>query len=317
MFGQGPGGILVPRGILFRRIYAHPQKGRLVDSPVIGKDVLLTGASGAIGSAIARRLASAGYTLHLTSRSKERLKPLAQELFSKTRITLYELDLSRLESCRRIVQKFFKQAGEPYGLVCNAGDLGALGAFLDLDFDHWMKSLRQNFLGHAAMIHAFGKAFAAKRLKSGAIVILSGAGLGSGVKHTHLSSYGAAKAALTYLSEALAPEFLEHGLTVNAVAPGQVKSGLTESAVKAGVARAGAYARYAEKCMADGGVSPDLAAQLVEFLMSPSARTISGRLLSARFDQAALREKTEVISQDADWYRLRRIDYELYQPKRS
>jgi NAD(P)-dependent dehydrogenase (short-subunit alcohol dehydrogenase family) len=288
-----------------------------VDSSVNGKDVLLTGASGAIGSAIARRLAAAGYTLHLTSRSKSRLKRLAQELHSKTQVVFYELDLSRLESPKRIIQKFFKEAREPYGLVCNAGDLGALGAFLDLNFDDWMKSLRQNFLGHAAMIHAFAKAYATKRLKSGSVVILSGAGLGGAVKHTHLSSYGAAKAALTYLTEALAPEFFELGLTINAVSPGQVKSGLTESAVKAGVKRAGAYARYAEKCMTDGGVSPDLAAQLVEFLMSPTARKITGRLLSARFDQETLREKADTISQDADWYRLRRIDYDLFQPKPS
>jgi NAD(P)-dependent dehydrogenase (short-subunit alcohol dehydrogenase family) len=281
------------------------------------KDVLISGASGAIGSAIARRLASAGYDLHLTSRSLDRLKPLAKELGSKSRVTLYKLNLSRTEEARRVVQKFFRAAPHPYGLVCNAGDLGVLGAFLDTDFDDWMESLRHNFLGHAAMIHTFGKAFRSKKLAEGSVVLLSGAGLGSALKHTHLSSYGTAKAALTYLTESLAPEFNEMGLTINAVSPGQVKSGLTESAAKAGTARAGAYAQFAQKCMTEGGISPDLTGNLVEFLLSPLARKISGRLLSARFDQETLRSKSEEVSRDADWYRLRRIDYELFQPRSS
>jgi hypothetical protein len=57
-----------------------------------------------------------------------------------------------------------------------------------------------------------------------------------------------------------------------------------------------------------------LAAQLIEFLMSPAAQSISGRLLSARFDREILQQKTSQISQDSNYFRLRRIDHELYSP---
>jgi len=277
------------------------------------KDVLITGASGVIGTAIAGRLAASGFNLHLTSRDSARLKELRRELEkSGIQTWSYDLELSDLPRCERVVDEFFSRSENPFGLVCNAGDLGILGSFLDVDFGEWSKSLQHNFLGHAAMMHAFGRAFLAQGRKGGAIVLLSGAGLGSAVGHTHLSSYGTAKAALTYLSEALAPELKELDMTINAIAPGQVKSGITKQAIQAGVERAGAYAEAAQKCMDKGGVSPDLGAELVDFLMSPAARRITGRLLSARFDQKRLREKADVISENPDLYRLRRIDDDLF-----
>jgi len=279
------------------------------------QDILLTGASGVIGSAIARHLANAGFRLHLTSRDPARLKPLVSEISKKSgNVRTYALDLSNLQQDRQVVEMFFQQASHPFGLICNAGDLGLLGPFLGEPFEDWVKSIQQNFLGHTAMMHAFGRGFQATKRKGGAIVILSGAGLGSAISHANLSSYGTAKAALTYLAEALSLELRDLEITINAIAPGQVKSGITDQALRAGAERLGAYAESARKCMETGGVSPDLTAKLVTFLMSPSARGISGRLLSARFDQKRLREEPDNVAQDRNLYRLRRIDEELFRP---
>lgn len=279
------------------------------------KDILLTGASGAIGSAIARHLAAAGFNMHLTSRDPARLKKLVAELSKlKSSVYTYALDLSDMMQGQEVVKAFFRQAAHPFGMICNAGDLGLLGPFLDSPFEDWAKSLQQNFLGHAAMMHAFGRGFRAAGRKGGSIVILSGAGLGGAIDHANLSSYGTAKAALTYLAEALSLELRELEITINAIAPGQVKSGITEQALRAGVARVGAYAKSAQKCMETGGVSPDLAAELVTFLMGPGARGISGRLLSARFDQKRLQHQTRQVAGHPHLYRLRRIDEELFSP---
>jgi NAD(P)-dependent dehydrogenase (short-subunit alcohol dehydrogenase family) len=277
------------------------------------QDILLTGASGAIGGAIARRLAKDNVHLHLTSRSPDRLKSLIENLsVPKEQVTTYALDLQNVKHSQDVVADFFTKAKIPFGLICNAGDLGLLGPFLDVNFQEWAKSIEQNFVSHAAMIHSFGNKFRAAGRRGGSIVVLSGAGLGSAINHTSLSSYGAAKAALTYLTEALSLEFRELDITINAIAPGQVKSGITEQAVKAGPERMGAYAESAKKVMASGGVSPDLAAELAAFLMSSKARGISGRLLSARFDQKRLREETEQVAEHPHLYRLRRIDEELF-----
>lgn len=279
------------------------------------KDILLTGASGAIGGAIARRLAKGPFRLHLTSRNPKRLGALTRDLpESGVAPVTYALDLLNRAQCINVVTEFFKNAPNPSGLICNAGDLGVLGPFLKSDFTAWAQSIEQNFLSHALMIQTWGRCFAKAKKKSGSIVVLSGAGLGSAIKHANLSSYGASKAALTYLAEALQLELAPLDITINAIAPGQVNSGITEQAIRAGTDQLGEYAVSAQQCKASGGVSPDLAAQLVEFLMSPAARHITGRLISARFDQNLLREETEDVARDPHLYRLRRIDHDLFGP---
>src|SRR5579872_4151647 len=161
------------------------------------KDILLTGASGAIGSAIARRLAGAGFSLHLTSRDPSRLASLEAEISrSGARTHHYALDLQDRARCEKVVDEFFQQAASPLGLICNAGDLGVLGPFLQTDFTVWARSVEQNFMAHALMIRAFGNHFASSGRKGGTIVVLSGAGLGGAIRHPNLSSYGTAKAAL-------------------------------------------------------------------------------------------------------------------------
>lgn len=288
-----------------------------MSSGTVKMDVLVTGASGTIGSAIARALAKSGFNLHLTSRALARLTPLVKELTGLgAQVETYEADLVNVRQCEKAVDAFFGRAKNPYGLVCNAGDLGVLGTFLRLGFDEWSAAVQKNFVAHAAMVHSFGRCFVSGGRKGGSIVLLSGAGLGGTVAHTHISAYGTSKAALTYLAEGLAEEFKELDITINAIAPGQVNSGVTAQAIRAGVEQAGLYAKKAEESMKNGGVSPDLGAQLVAYLMGPEARKITGRLLSARFDQERLRKEVQSVAGDADLYRLRRIDNDLFSKRK-
>jgi len=278
-------------------------------------DVLITGASGVIGNSLARHLAAEGFRPHLTSRFPERLRALTRDLSaSSAPAAAYSLDLQDLVQCRRVIETFLREAAHPYGLICNAGDLGELGPFLKLDFNQWMESFQRNFLGHAAMIHAFVAGFYEKGLKGGRIVALSGAGLGGNSLFANVTSYSTAKAALTHLTEALAPELEPLNMTINAIAPGAVLSGFTEQAIQAGEERIGDYATKARQCKETGGVSPELTAELVAFLMGPLGGKITGRLLSARFDRERLRRDAHRIAENPNLYRLRRIDEELFSP---
>jgi NAD(P)-dependent dehydrogenase (short-subunit alcohol dehydrogenase family) len=155
------------------------------------------------------------------------------------------------------------------------------------------------------MIHAFSKAMAARKTPEGSIVVLSGAGVGNAGDFSNVTSYSTAKAALVHLVEALAQELQTLKIRINAVAPGAVLSSMTEQA------------RHGGKKDPKGFVSPDLAAQLIEFLMSPDSQNVTGRLLSARFDQDTVRQKEADIARDPHWYRLRRVDYDLFQTKPS
>jgi NAD(P)-dependent dehydrogenase (short-subunit alcohol dehydrogenase family) len=278
------------------------------------KDILITGASGVIGTAISRRLAAAGYRLHLTARDTAKLAPLLKELSSAEPQT-YVLDLTRPGQVEEVVAQFFKKAAAPYGLVCNAGNLGVLGEFVKISIDEWLQGVGENFIAQARLIHAFASGLAAKKVSDARIVALSGAGLGGNSTFEHFTSYSTSKAALTHMVEALAPELLKINVRINAVSPGQVSSGLTETAIRAGTERAGQYAITAQKCKESGGVSPDLAAQLVEYLFSPAARELTGRLLSARFDRETVQKNASAIGKDSNLFRLRRIDDVMFQAK--
>jgi NAD(P)-dependent dehydrogenase (short-subunit alcohol dehydrogenase family) len=282
------------------------------------KDILITGASGVIGSAISRRLARAGYRLHLTARDLAKLTPLLTELQEKYAITptTYLLDLAQADQTEEVISQYFKNSPSPYGLVCNAGNLGVLGEFAQISTEEWLKGIQENFVAQVRLIHAFVKGIEAKKIPDARIVALSGAGLGGNSTFDHFTSYSTSKAALTHMVEALAPELTKIGLRINAVSPGQVSSGLTETAIRAGTERAGQHALTAQKCKETGGVSPDLAAQLVEYLFSPAAKEITGRLLSARFDREIVQKNAATISKDPNLFRLRRIDDALFQTKR-
>jgi 3-oxoacyl-[acyl-carrier protein] reductase len=217
---------------------------------------------------------------------------------------IYLFRLSDLAGCEKTVSAFFRRAKHPYGLVCSAGHLGPVGSFWTLPLARWRNSVAENFFSHAAMIHAFARRTAGRRRREGAIAVLSGAGVGHAGDFSQVTSYSASKAALVHLVEALAQEFGTLHLTINAVAPGAVLSSMTEQARRGGKKDPRAF------------VSPEPAAQLIEFLMSPASRSISGRLLSARFDQAIIRRKGKAIGRDPHWFRLRRIDYDVFAPRR-
>jgi 3-oxoacyl-[acyl-carrier protein] reductase len=265
------------------------------------KDILLTGASGEIGRTVARRLARSGFRVHLAVRDLRRLQPRPEELAGAP---AYRFDLGDLPECERLVKSFFRRAKNPWGLVCNAGNLGPVGRYWEIPPARWRRSIEENFLSHAAMIQAFAKAMSLRRRPGGAIVVMSGAGVGNAGDFADVTSYSTAKAALVHLVEALSGELRDLNITINAVAPGAVLSSMTEQARRGG------------KAVPKGFVPPDLAAQMIQFLMSSAARPMSGRLFSARFDQKIARRKGKSIDRDPHWYRLRRIDYELFAPKR-
>jgi NAD(P)-dependent dehydrogenase (short-subunit alcohol dehydrogenase family) len=275
-------------------------------------DILLTGASGVIGSAVATRLHKAGYRLHLAARNTAKLAGIAGKLGKD--VDLYAADLSDANQCQRMVSDFFKNAANPAGLICNAGNMGALGLFADVNFSDWERGVLENFLANAAILHRFAREFKQRGLRSGSVIVLSGAGIGGDSSFSNMTSYSAGKAALVHLVEALGSEWEALGLRINAVAPGPVLSGMTRQALAAG-SIAGEQAERARDCQEKGGVSPDLTADAIEFLLSEASRPISGRLLSARFDITTAKSQAEAIRRDSNAYRLRRIDGELFTRK--
>ena len=172
--------------------------------------VLLTGASGGIGHAIARALAPHSAELILSGRRRELLEPLAAEL----RARAIAADLSRREDVDRLVE----QAGQVDVLIANAG-LPASGLLVELTQEEIDRMLEVNLRAPIALARALTPGMAERR--RGHLVFVSSL---QGKAPTPVSSvYCATKFGLRGFALALREDLHGHDVGVSVVLPGFIR----------------------------------------------------------------------------------------------
>ncbi|HLS19841.1 MAG TPA: 3-oxoacyl-[acyl-carrier-protein] reductase [Paracoccaceae bacterium] len=186
-----------------------------------GKSALVTGASGGIGSAIAKVLHKAGANVALHGTRREALEALAGELGERAHVT--PADLTDPDSPAELV----KTAGEAMGgldiLVNNAG-LTRDNLFLRMSLEGWERVMQVNLTASFLLSKAALRGM--MRARWGRIVNIT-----SIVGHTGnpgQGNYSAAKAGLTAMSKSLASEVASRGITVNCIAPGFIETAMTD-----------------------------------------------------------------------------------------
>lgn len=165
--------------------------------------------------------------------------------------------------------------------VCTAGVYGPLGPFHENSFDDWQFALRTNLFGPARIAHAL----IPNMIKNGygKIVFLSGGGATRAMYGA--SSYGASKSGLVRFAETLAHELWDYNIDVNCVAPGAMNTEFLERALAAGPEAIGdEFYKQCETQKEFGGVNFDIPASLIKFLLSSDSDNISGKLISAVWD---------------------------------
>jgi uncharacterized protein len=178
---------------------------------ISGSNVLLTGASGGLGQAIARTLAGKGAKLLLTGRRLEVLQPLAEELPDARMLAL---DLGD----PRGIERLLKEAGEVDILVANAAlpGSGLLHSFTVEQIDN---AIGVNLRAPIVMAHALAPQMVARR--SGHLLFMSSL---SGKAATAGSSiYNATKFGLRGFAGALRAELRPDGVGVSAIFPGFIR----------------------------------------------------------------------------------------------
>ena len=229
-------------------------------------NALITGASGGIGAATARRLAAEGYrtALHF-NRNRAAAEALAAELGGIT----IQADLCDFTQIDRMVEKAETELGGIDLLVCNAG-MSLTGLYQEIsDADaHRLFAVNVGGVMHTAkralpqMLHQH----------SGNIIVISSIwGEVGAACEVH---YSAAKAAVIGFTKALAKEVGLSGIRVNCVSPGVIDTPMNA------MHGAETMAELADETPLGRIGTPEEIADAIAFLASDRAKFITGQVLS-------------------------------------
>lgn len=237
----------------------------------MSKVAVITGASGGIGAATARRLAAEGFRLVLGyCRSREKAEALCRELRAAGgEAVTFRADITRPAEAAALIDHAVAEYGHLDVLINNAG-IAQIKPFTDITPEEWRQMFAANVDGvyhccRAAVPHLV-------RQHSGAIVNVSSIwGLCGASCETH---YSAAKAAVIGFTQALAKELAPSGVTVNCVAPGAI-----DTEMNAHLSPEERRALEEEIPLGRMG-TPEEAAAAIAFLAGEDARYFTGQVLS-------------------------------------
>lgn len=186
-----------------------------------GKTALITGASGGIGSAIAKNLSHQGAHVVLHGTRAGRLEELASEIGSN--VSVVTANLSDRDAVDGLVAEAAKATGAIDILVNNAG-ITRDNLFMRMKDEEWDDVLEVNLTSSMLLcrsaIRAMMKARWGRIISISSIVGVTG--------NPGQTNYAASKAGMIGFSKSLAAEVASRGITVNIVAPGFIETPMTD-----------------------------------------------------------------------------------------
>jgi len=186
-----------------------------------GRTALITGASGGIGSAIAKNLSQQGAHVILHGTRAGRLEELASEI--GTNVSVVTANLSDREAVGGLVSEAAKATGAIDILVNSAG-ITRDNLFMRMKDEEWDDVLEVNLTSSMLLcrsaIRAMMKARWGRIISISSIVGVTG--------NPGQTNYAASKAGMIGFSKSLAAEVASRGITVNVVAPGFIETPMTD-----------------------------------------------------------------------------------------
>ena len=228
----------------------------MTDYPMSAKVAIVTGGAGPVGRATALTLAARGLTVVAVDRNAEALRELPDTIVRET------ADSTDATAAKEVIDRIATNVGPPDVLVNTIGTF-ALGDALSTTPDELQLMVGVN--AGTALWLSQAVAPYMQRSGSGAIVHVSAR---PGTEPTAgMAAYSIGKAAVSYLTRILDVELRPHGIRVNAVAPQLIDTPVNRAA-------------FPPEAMARA-VSPQAIADVIAFLVSDAAATVSGAILPA------------------------------------
>lgn len=193
---------------------------------ITSKKILLTGATGGIGKAIAKYLTSLGTKLAISGTSEEKLLLLKRELEKEVACATVEIfpkNLSDLTAVPSLVEDAYKALEGLDGLICNAG-FNEDKLAIRMNLEAWQKvidiNLTATFLLNKQCCKLMLKQKSGKIINISSIVAFTG--------NPGQVNYCASKAGLIGMTKSLALEFATKNININCIAPGFIQTNMTE-----------------------------------------------------------------------------------------
>jgi 3-oxoacyl-[acyl-carrier protein] reductase len=282
----------------------------LIDYDLTGRSALVTGASRGLGLIIAQRLAAFGADLFLCARDYDRQALAAREVEKARRnpgqkVFFQKADLSEPDQVTDLAANALKAFPNLTILVSNAGIHGPIGRLEDINLEAFRLGLEINLLGPLILARSLLGHFRNQRY--GKIIHISGGGATNPMPR--MLSYAASKAAAVRLMESLALDLIEDCVDINSVAPGLMDTRLLEEVLQAGPEIVGQqyYDRMKASKQSGRCTDPNTGADLCVFLASAASDGITGRLISAVWDDYTDWPNHLAELKKSDLYTLRRV----------
>jgi gluconate 5-dehydrogenase len=238
-----------------------------------GHTSIVTGASSGLGASFAEALAECGANLIIAARRYEKLLHVANNLKDRygVEVVPVKTDVSQEDDVNRMVKTAVESFGSLEILVNNAG-VASLNPSVDMTLEEWRKVIDINLTG----VFLCARAAAREMIKKNYGKIVNIASIYGALGDIfHAAPYYASKAAVINLTRALAIEWAQHKINVNAIAPGFFPSEMTEQIFKNEEAMKHILSRTP---LGRTGETADLKAVLI-YLGSPASNYVTGQTI--------------------------------------
>lgn len=236
-----------------------------------GKVIVVTGGSRGMGLAIVRGAQAVGATVVAMARDRERLdRVISEAADAGAHIEGVAVNLADDEDRDRAFGEVIERHGRIDGLVNNAG-INKVASSLEYD----LRDLRQ--ILEVNVVAVFACAQAAARVMPNGGSIVNTASISSFIGQPERAAYVASKAAVLGITRALAVEWGEKRIRINAIAPGYVETDITRDLINRGVLDRGVI--EARTPLRRFGQPEDVVAATL-FLLSDASSFVSGATLT-------------------------------------
>ena len=272
------------------------------------KVIIVTGASRGLGYEIAKSYLINGANLIICSRNFNKIKKSYKKLLNfkkkNQKIFYLSINVSSPSDVDKLIRFSIKKLKRIDVLINNAAIIGPKGHIEKVNWKDWVKTIEINLLGSVLICKAVIPYF--KKKNKGKIIQLSGGGATN--VFPMFSSYTVSKVGIVRFIENLSEENKKFNIDINAVSPGILDTNMLDEILKSGKSKIGD--KNFEKFLSvkkRGGENFTKACDLILFLGSNYSNGISGKLISAVWDNWKNWMKRKKILKKSDAYTIRRI----------